>query len=111
MDVIDELQLSSLKTSKELLMQKKGTICQLDSQIIEDTDNPNNLEDLILEIEETQDRILEKINQLDTSIKLRTRATEVPSPPLPSTSFSTTTESTTAECRVTCSYFCCQYNC
>ena len=82
-DVINELQLSSLKTSQELLIQKKDTIRQLDTQILEGTENPDNLEDLILEIEETQDRILEKINQLDTFIKLRTRAsTESPSSPV-----------------------------
>ena len=33
MDVIDELQLSSLKTSQELLMRKQETIHQLDTQI------------------------------------------------------------------------------
>ena len=104
-DVINELQLSSLKTSQELLIQKKETIHQLDTQILEGTENPDNLEDLILEIEETQDRLLEKINQLDTFIKLRTRAsTESPSspviPPLSTSSSPTTTESTIAESHV-----------
>ena len=34
-EVIDELQLSSLKTSQEILMKKKETIHQLDAQILE----------------------------------------------------------------------------
>ena len=38
MDVIDELQLSSLKSSQEILKKKKETIHQLDAQILEGTD-------------------------------------------------------------------------
>ena len=34
-EVINELQLSSLKTSQEILMKKKETIHQLDEQILE----------------------------------------------------------------------------
>ena len=107
LDVIDEIQLSSLKTSQELLIQKRDTIRQLDAQILDGTENPDNLEDLILEIEETQDRILEKINQLDTFIKLRTRAsTDSPSPLVMPTSSSLTTTTTiesTAESHVSTS--------
>ena len=106
MDVIDELQLSSLKTSQELLMRKKETIHQLDTQILEGTADPEGLEELILEIKETQDRILEKVNQIDTFISLRTRArtrTSTVTPPSSTTPlvstplFSNDTESTAAE--------------
>jgi len=103
LDVIDEIQLSSLKTSQQLLIQKRDTIRQLNAQILDGTQNPDNLEDLILEIEATQDRILEKINQLDTFIKLRTRASTdilstlvIPSP-------TTTTIESTAESHVSTS--------
>ena len=65
MKVIDELQLSSLKTSLEILKKKKETIHQLDTQILDHIEDPDSLEDIILEIEETQDIIFEKINQIE----------------------------------------------
>ena len=83
LDFIDEIQLLSLKTSQELLIQKTDTILQLDAQILDGTENPNNLVGLIVEIKETHDIILEKINQLDTFITLHTRtSTESPSSPV-----------------------------
>ena len=106
MDVIDELQLSSLQTSQELLMRKKETIHQLDTQILAGTADPEGLEELILEIEETQDKILEKVNQIDTFISLRTRVRARTSivippssatPPVSTPLSSTDTESTAAE--------------
>ena len=106
MDVIDELQLSSLKTSQELLMKKKETIYQLDTQIFGGTTDPEDLEELILDIEETQHKIFEKVNQIDTFISLHTRArtrtsTVTPpsstTPPVSTPLSSTVTESTAAE--------------
>lgn len=81
LEAIDELQLSSLKTSQELLMKKKETIHQLDTQILDSAEDVSTLEDLILEIEETQDTILEKINQIETFISIRTRAPPITTPP------------------------------
>ena len=78
MKVIDELQLSSLKTSLEILKKKKETIHQLDTQILDHIEDPDSLEDIILEIEETQDIIFEKINQIETYVSLRTRAPVIP---------------------------------
>ena len=69
-ETIDALVLSSLKTSQELLMKKKETIHQLDTQIIELIQDADTLEEVILDIEDTQDRILEKVNLIDTFIKL-----------------------------------------
>jgi len=67
---INELVLSSLKTSQELLMKKKDTIHQLDTQIIELKQEADALVEVILDIEDTQDRILEKVNLVDTFIKI-----------------------------------------
>ena len=69
-ETIDALVLSSLKTSQELLMKKKETIHQLDTQIIELIQDADTLEEAILDIEYTQDRILEKVNLIDTFIKM-----------------------------------------
>ena len=114
-EVIDELQLSSLKTSQEILMKKKETIHQLDAQILERTDDPDSLEDIILETEETQDMILEteetqdmileKINQIDTYLQMRAMASPVLATPLPTTQPSSTSSLSTtlpqgSTCRV-----------
>ena len=55
-------------------MKKKEIIHQLDAQILEWTEDPVSLEDIILETEETQDMILEKINQIDTYLEMRAEA-------------------------------------
>ena len=87
-------------------MRKKETIHQLDTQILGGTTDPEDLEELILEIEETQDKIFEKVNQIDIFISLRTRAQTRPStvtppssttPPVSTPLSSTDTESTAAE--------------
>ena len=70
---IDQLVLSSLKTTQELLMKKKETIHQLDTQIIELIVDADVLEEAILETEDTQDRILEKVNLIDTFIRMHLR--------------------------------------
>ena len=49
LEATDELQLSSLKTSQELLKKRKETIHQLDTQILDNTEDANTLEDLILD--------------------------------------------------------------
>ena len=98
--VIDELQLSSLKTSLEILKKKKETIHQSDTQTLNHIEDPDSLEDIILEIKETQNIIFEKINQIETYISLRTRAPVIPptsTTPLISTSSLANTESTTVE--------------
>ena len=51
-------------------MKKKETIHQLDTQIIELIQDADTLEEEILDIEDTQDRILEKVNLIDTFIKM-----------------------------------------
>ena len=97
LEATDELQLSSLKTSQELLKKRKETIHQLDIQILDNTEDANTLEDLILEIEETQDTILEKINQIETFIGIRARAPPIRTPPssaIPPQSTLANTEST-----------------
>ena len=97
MDVIDELQLSSQKSSQEILKKKKEMIHQLDAQILEGTD-PDSIEDLILEIEEMQDVIFEKINQIDAFLRLRSKAPPVAMPPSHTTSSpSTSSQSTTSQ--------------
>ena len=70
-ETVDELVISSLKTSEELLMRKKETIHQLDTQIIELIQEADALDETILDIEDTQDRILEKVNLIDTFVKIR----------------------------------------
>ena len=60
-ETVDELVLLSLKTSQELLVRKKETIHQFDTQIIELIQEADALEEVILDIEDTQDRILEKV--------------------------------------------------
>jgi len=60
-ETVNELVLSQLKTSQELLVRKKETIHQLDTQIIELIQEADALEEVILDIEDTQDRILEKV--------------------------------------------------
>ena len=69
-----ELQLTSLTTASEQLRKRKEKISQLDAQIIELITNPEGLEEAILETEETQDKILEKINQISKFIELQTTA-------------------------------------
>lgn len=72
-ETIDELLLSSLKTSQELLVKKKETIHQLDIQIAELIQDADALEEAILDIEDTQDRILEKVNLIDTFTRTHSR--------------------------------------
>ena len=72
-ETIDELILSSLKTYQELLRKKKETIHQLDVQITESIQDVDALEEVILDIEDTQDRILKKVNLTDMFIRMHSR--------------------------------------
>ena len=51
-------------------MKKKETILQLDTQIFELIQDADALEETILDIEDTQDRILEKVNLIGTFMKM-----------------------------------------
>ena len=86
-ETVDELLLSSLKTSQELLMKNKETIHQLDVQITELIQDADTLEEAILDIEDTQDKILEKVNHIDTFIRIHskphTRDSTMASPSVP----------------------------
>ena len=55
-------------------MKKKETIHQLDTQIIESIQDADSLEETILDIEDTQDKILEKVNLIDTFIRMHSRS-------------------------------------
>ena len=82
-EAMDELQLTALTTASEQLQRRKETIAQVDSRIVELITNPEGLEEAILETEETQDKILEKINQISKFVELQGRTTTTPSPPVP----------------------------
>ena len=64
LDTIDDLQLSSLKIFHETLKTKREKIQQLDSQILEGIEDPTLLEEAILDQEEVQNQLLEKMNQI-----------------------------------------------
>ena len=68
---VDEFQLTSLMTASEQLQKRKETIAQLDTRILELLTTPEDLEEAILETEEMQDKILEKINQIGKFIELK----------------------------------------
>lgn len=72
-DTVNELVISSLKTAQEVLLKKKETIHQLDAHIVELIQDGDTLEAEIFESEETQDTILEKVNLIDTFIRLHSR--------------------------------------
>ena len=73
-ETIDELLLSSLKTTQELLVKNKETIHQLDVQITELIQDADALEEAILEKEDIQGRILEKVNLIDMFIRMHSRS-------------------------------------
>ena len=79
---VDEFQLTSLMTASEQLQKRKETIAQLDARIVELLTTPEDLEETILETEELQDKILEKINQIGKFVELKTKAptTSAPTP-------------------------------
>jgi len=72
-DTVNELMISSLKTAQEFQVKKKETIHQLDAQIVGLIQDGDILEAEIFESEETQDTILEKVNLIDTFIRLHSR--------------------------------------
>lgn len=79
-ETIDQFQLTALMTASEQLQKRKETIAQLDTRIVELITTPEGLEEAILETEETQDRILEKINHIGKFLELKTKST-TPSTP------------------------------
>ena len=80
---VDEFQLTSLMTVSQELQKRKETIVQLDGRIAELLTTPEELREAILDTEEMQDKILEKINQIGKFIELKSNA--------PTTSALTTT--------------------
>ena len=68
-----------MTTAAEKLQRRKETISQLDAQIVELLTTPESLEETILEVEETKDSILEKINQISKFIELQSTASTTPS--------------------------------
>ena len=62
---IDELTLTYLRTAITQLEKKREQITTLDQRIIDLVQDPDELETAILDAEELQDLILEKINELN----------------------------------------------
>ena len=73
-ETIHEFQLTSLMTVSQQLQKRKETIVQLDARIAELLTTPKELEEAILDTEEMQDKILEKINQIEKFIELKSNA-------------------------------------
>ena len=80
---IDELALTYLRTAITQLEKKNERITTLDQQIIDLAQDPNELETAILDAEELQDLILEKINELNQQVDTLSRQTTVVSAATP----------------------------
>ena len=80
---IDELALTYLRTAITQLEKKKERITTLDQQIIDLAQDPDELETAILDAEELQDLILEKINELNQQVDMLSRQTTVVSAATP----------------------------
>ena len=78
---IDELALTYLKTAVTQLEKKHEQIVELDQQITELIQDPDELETAILDAEELQDLILEKINELNKRVETLSRQTHVATAP------------------------------
>ena len=74
---IDELGVTYLKTAVTQLEKKREQIVKLDQQILDRLQDPTDLEDAIMDSEELQDSISEKINELNTCLELL----QLPPPP------------------------------
>ena len=70
---VDELSVTILRTTVEQLQKKKEHIHQLNQQITELVQMPDKFKGAICEVKELQDNILEKINELQMHIKLKTQ--------------------------------------
>ena len=74
---LDELALTYLRTAITQLEKKKEQITALDQRIIDLIQNPDELEIAILDAEELQDLIMEKINELNQQVEMQSRPTHV----------------------------------
>ena len=74
---LDELTLTYLRTAITQLEKKREQITALDQQIIDLVQDPGELEMAILDAEELQDLILEKINELNQRVDMLSRQTTV----------------------------------
>ncbi|XP_065896204.1 uncharacterized protein [Dysidea avara] len=74
---LDELALTYLRTAITQLEKKKEQITALDQRIIDLIQNPDELEIAILDAEELQDLIMEKINELNQRVEMQSRPTHV----------------------------------
>ena len=72
---IDELALTYLRTAITQLEKKKEQITTLDQRIIDLVQDPDDLETAILDAEELQDLIMEKINELNQRVEMLSRQT------------------------------------
>ena len=79
---IDELALTYLKTAMTQLEKKKEQIAAIDQRIIELTQDADELETAILDSEELQDVILEKINELNQRVETLSRQPRVNTTPV-----------------------------
>ena len=61
---VTDLQLSTLTSALEQLNQKKTQISQLDAQIVESIETSEDLETEILQAEEVQSELLDRITRL-----------------------------------------------
>jgi len=67
---INELALTYLKTAVTQLEKKHEQICKADTQIAELIQEPEELEQAILDSEELQDLIIENINELNKRVEI-----------------------------------------
>ena len=67
---IDALALTYLKTAMTQLEKKKEQIAAIDQRIIERAQDADELETAILDSEELQDVILEKVNELNQRVEM-----------------------------------------
>jgi len=74
---IDELVLTYLRTAITQLEKKKEQITTLDQRIIDLIQDSDDLETAILDAEELQDLIMEKINELNQRVEMLSRQTHV----------------------------------
>ena len=74
---IDEIALTYLRTAITQLEKKREQISTLDQRIIDLEQDPDELEAVILDVEELQDLIMEKINELNQRVEMLSRQTHV----------------------------------
>lgn len=75
---VTDSQVSILTSALEQLNQKKTQISQLDAQIAESIETPEDLETEILQAEEIQGELLDKITRLNHFFEQRSRVSTRP---------------------------------